>query len=556
MAGMGSLYVGAAGLRANQNALNTTAHNLSNVNTEGYTRQQVLMSDLEYNILSNSAISADQVGLGVEISEVRQVRDAFLDKSHRLETGRHAFYETSYAAVTEVETLFGELEGVAFQDSLASLWEAMEELAKDPSNTVNQNLVIQKSSAFVERAESVRTGLKEYQSNVNQQVSGKIDRINEIGEAIRTLNKQISKIESANVESANDLRDTRNALVDELSSLAKISYEENENGVLTVNLEDEQFVTKEFVNKMGKKIDSVTGFITPVWPHLESSSVFDFTVDVSSELNTDIGSLKALVLARGEKVGNYADITGITSEKYSDTVGMSVIQNVEAEFDQLVHGITTTVNNLLCPNTKVTDDFGNVYDVWDEENAPVGSDGQKPGVELFTRANVARYREQELIVGGVSKTYYVYNTEDLNDTTTQYTTGNILISDDLLKNGSLLPHMKQDGAVDYDLGASLSNVWSQNLLSLNPNSTEKTSFSAYYSRLVGSIASDGYVFDGIAQSLEQTTTSIENQRQQVIGVSSDEELTNMIKYQNAYNAASRYMNVINEMLEHLCTQLA
>lgn len=556
MAGMGSLYVGAAGLRTNQNALNTTAHNLSNVGTTGYTRQQVLMSDLEYNILSRSAISANQVGLGVEVSEVRQVRDAFLDKSYRLETGRQAFYETSYAAVTEVETLFGELEGVAFQDSLSSLWEAMEELAKDPSNTVNQNLVIQKSSAFVERAESVRSGLKEYQSNVNQQVSTKIDRINEIGNEIRSLNLQISKIESANVESANDLRDSRNALVDELSTLAKISYTEEENGVLTVNVEDEQFVTKEFVNEMGKKVDSTTGFVTPVWPHLESSSVFDFTVDVSSELNTDIGSLKALVLARGEKVGNYADITGITSEEYSDTVGMSVIQNIEAEFDQLIHGITTTVNNLLCPNKTITDDFGNTYEVWDEENGAVGSDGKKPGTELFTRANVERYRAQEILVGGTTKTYYVYNSEDLKDTTTQYTTGNIVINEEMSKNGSLLPHRKQDGSIDYDLGTNLSTVWSQNLLSLNPNSTETTSFSSYYSRLVGAISSDGYVFDGIAQSLEQTTTSIENQRQQVIGVSSDEELTNMIKYQNAYNAASRYMNVINEMLELLCTQLA
>ncbi|RDU21904.1 flagellar hook-associated protein FlgK [Anaerosacchariphilus polymeriproducens] len=556
MAGMGSLYVGASGLRSNQNALNTTAHNLANVDTKGYTRQQVLMSDLDYNTLSQAAISAKQVGLGVEISEVRQVRDAFLDKSHRLETGRQAFYETSYGVISEIETLMGELEGVAFQNSLSALWESMEEFSKDPSNTVNQNLVIQKSSAFIERAVAVQTGLKEYQVNINQQVSDKVDRINKIGEEIRLLNKQISKIESGGVESANDLRDSRNILLDELSAMAKISYSEDGNGVVTVNLEDEQFVTKEFVNKMGKNVDTVTGFVTPVWTHLDSTPVYDYTVDVSSELNTDIGSLKALVLARGDKVGNYADITGITAETYNDTVGMSIIQNIEAEFDQLVHGITTTVNNLLCPNKQITDDFGNVYQVWDEEKGSVGSDGQKPGIELFTRANVNRYTEKQMVVKGTVHTYYVYNEEDLSDTTTQYTTGNIIINEKMSKNGSLMPHLKQDGSVDYDLGSALSNAWTQNLLSLNPNSTETTSFSSYYSRLVGAISSDGYVFSGIAKSLEQTTTSIDNQRQQIIGVSSDEELTNMIKFQNAYNAASRYMNVINEMLELLCTQLA
>lgn len=556
MAGMGSLYVGASGLRNSQNALNTTAHNLANVDTKGYTRQQVLMNDLDYNTLSQAAISAKQVGLGVEISEVRQVRDAFLDKSYRLETGRQAFYEISYGVISEVETLMGELEGVAFQNSLSALWESMEEFAKDPSNTVNQNLLIQKSNAFIERAEAVHTGLKEYQVNINKQVSDKVDRINAIGDEIRLLNQQISKIESGGVENANDLRDSRNALLDELSALAKISYLEDENGVVTVNLEDEQFVTKEFVNKMGKNVDIVTGFVTPVWTHLDSTPVYDYTVDISSELNTDIGSLKALVLARGFKVGNYADITGITPEAYNDTVGMSIIQNIEAEFDQLVHGITTTVNNLLCPNKQITDDFGNVYQVWDEEKGTVGSDGQKPGIELFTRANVNRYTQKQMVVNGVVQTYYVYNEEKLDDTTTQYTIGNIKINEAMSKNGSLIPHMKQDGSVDYNLGSTLSNLWNQNLLSLNPNSTEKINFASYYARLVGAISSDGYVFSGISKSLEQTTTSIDNQRQQIIGVSSDEELTNMIKFQNAYNAASRYMNVINEMLELLCTQLA
>lgn len=555
MAGMGSLYVGASGLRSSQNALNTTAHNLANVGTSGYTRQQVLMSDLAYNTVSRSAVGANQVGLGVQISRVRQVREAFLDKSYRQETGRLAFYEASYGAITEIETLFGELEGVAFQNSLSSLWESMEELAKDPSSTVNQNLVIQKASAFIERAEAVRNGLKEYQTNVNQQISDKIDRINEIGKQIKSLNNQITKIESGGVEAANDLRDTRNLLLDELSALVKISYSEDSNGVVTVNIEDEPFVTKEYVNNIAKTADAVTGYITPTWSHLGNTSVFDFTVDISSEINTDIGSLKALVLARGDKVGNYADITGITAEEYRDTVAMSAIQNVQAEFDQLIHAVTTKINDLLCPNITITDDSGNVYKVWDEENSAVGGNGEKPGTELFSRANVSRYSDVQLVVGGVTKTYYVYNEEDLSDTTTQYTIGSIKINEALTKDGSLLPHLKQDGSVDYDLGSRLSTIWSQNILSLNPLSTENISFSTYYSRLVGAIASDGYVFKGVAEGLQQTTTSIDNQRQQVIGVSSDEELTNMIKYQNAYNAASRYMNVINEMLELICTQL-
>ena len=73
--------------------------------------------------------------------------------------------------------------------------------------------------------------------------------------------------------------------------------------------------------------------------------------------------------------------------------------------------------------------------------------------------------------------------------------------------------------------------------------------------MMDGLADRGTMFNTLSESLNGSIDSIENQRQQVIGVSSDEELTNMIKYQNAYNAASRYVNVISEMLEHIIMQL-
>lgn len=73
--------------------------------------------------------------------------------------------------------------------------------------------------------------------------------------------------------------------------------------------------------------------------------------------------------------------------------------------------------------------------------------------------------------------------------------------------------------------------------------------------MIGEIGTAGSIYDTIARTLEGTTKAVDNQRSQVTGVSSDEELTNMIKYQNAYNAASRYMNVISEMIETLVTSL-
>lgn len=105
---MGSLYIGASGLQTSQNALNTTAHNMSNVDTVGYTRQQVQLGTRTYKTISKSAASNAylQTGHGVNYTQVKQVRDYFLDKAYRRESGRSAYYDTSAVAVEEIENLF------------------------------------------------------------------------------------------------------------------------------------------------------------------------------------------------------------------------------------------------------------------------------------------------------------------------------------------------------------------------------------------------------------------------------------------------------------------
>ena len=79
--------------------------------------------------------------------------------------------------------------------------------------------------------------------------------------------------------------------------------------------------------------DELTGFVTPVWPQLSDmprekyTPVFDYSIDISPELNTDIGQLKALVLTRGEKIGNYRDVTGVSADKYNNGAGMLPPEN-------------------------------------------------------------------------------------------------------------------------------------------------------------------------------------------------------------------------------------
>ncbi|SFA88812.1 flagellar hook-associated protein 1 FlgK [Acetitomaculum ruminis DSM 5522] len=555
----GSLYVGTSGLKTSQNALNITSHNIANVNTEGYTRQQVYQSDLTYIKFGEAGNGQMQKGLGVQVAEAVQVRDYFLDKNYREEYGRKNFYDSTLDAMSEVETLFGELEGTSFSDALKEFRTAFDELDKDPSTSEYQSLVILKGSQIVDRAKSIYDGLVSYQTHINKRITEQVDRINEIGKKITELNREIMKVEAGGVEKANDLRDTRNILLDELSGYVSIDFKENVDGVITVSIEGVEFITEARYNKMDMIKDPITDFATPIWPHLSDGTyyeeVFDLSKGVSTKANTDIGSLKALILARGEEPADYSYIEGMDAATYDKTTGLSAIVNSEAEFDQLIHNLVVAINDILCPNKTITDDLGNTYTVWDAENGHVGSDGQGPGKELFSRKTVPRYNAVELTVNGETSTYYVYNEEDTEQESTMYSIKSIVINEELLADESLFPHRTKSGEIDYGFTESLCDVWDKAFLTLNPDSIAPLNFTDYYSRMIESFSTDMKTVNTMANTLQNEVDTIENKRQQIVGVSSDEELTNMIKFQNAYNASSRYINAVNDMIEVLLTQV-
>ena len=321
---MGSLYIGKSGLQTGQNALNTTAHNMSNADTTGYVRQQVLLGTSIYNTIKVDfkAVANQQIGLGVTYSKTRQVRDYFLDQTYRKESGRCEFYTVSRDALEEIEFLLDEMNGETFQSSLDNLWTAVQELSKDPSSAVTQGLLIERCSEFLARADSVYSGIKEYQLNLNETIKQKVDTINDHAKQIKELNDKIRHIEVAGFEEANDLRDVRNQLIDELAAMANISYTEDVDGNVCIQLEGEDLVKRDVVYEIGLDTDATTGFYTPFWIHnatwtlndagervydITGSEVFDMEQVISSDLNTDVGSLKSTLLARGDHIAKYTD---------------------------------------------------------------------------------------------------------------------------------------------------------------------------------------------------------------------------------------------------------
>ena len=112
-----------------------------------------------------------------------------------------------------------------------------------------------------------------------------------------------------------------------------------------------------------------------------------------------------------------------------------------------------------------------------------------------------------------------------------------------------------DGSEDKATANALKDAFTAEDYTLNPNVEKRSTFVSYYTDLVSQIANTGYVSRSIYLNQQGAVESISGAREQVIGVSSDEELSNMIKFQNAYNASSRYINVIDGMLEHLLSTL-
>lgn len=550
---MSSLYIGVSGLQTSNNALNTTAHNMSNLDTKGYTRQQVQQGTRNYVTHARyTNRNWIQTGLGVNYTRTRQERDAILDRNYRRELGRQSFYDISSETLEEIEYILGESnEGHEFSEALSGeqgLWAAVQELAKNPTLSVNQNLFVTKSYEFLTKAQKVYNSLCDFQDNLNKTVKTDVGKINSYAQEIEALNRAIMRVEGG-PEHANDLRDRRNYILDELSKLGNITYSEDVSGYVSVRFEQVDLVKGSMVNEMCLYQDPKTGFYTPYWKmlakfdkfdangdpivseeNIEGAKVFDLTQKISSEFNTDIGSLKSTLFARGDHRATYNELDNINTDGeyeenwYDVHVEQSIVMNVQAQFDRLVNIITTKINSVLADAaeraTKINPD--STY-LRDEDGNPY---------QLF-----------QLVAEG-----------DGTPSTT-WTVRNIVLNQELRQNPSLLSFRLDEHSEDNETMEALKKAFEETIYTLNPKVATPVNFTGYYKNLVSQIANTGSVFRAVQENQDVATDALSYAREQIVGVSSDEELTNMIMYQNAYNASSRYINVISEMLDHLLSTL-
>ncbi|MBE5923060.1 MAG: flagellar hook-associated protein FlgK [Lachnospiraceae bacterium] len=630
---LGNFYVGASGMQTSQYALNTTAHNITNAGTKGYSRQQVLLTDLTYTNIGNTAIGKNQEGLGTRIADVRLVRDRFVDKAYRNELGREQFYQTKYDVVAEVENYFGELESSDFRTYMQELWSAAQELQKESNSIVTRSSYIASAVTFVDQANEIYKQLTTYQKNLNAEIQDQVNRINEIADEIYDLNYKITMVEASGIESANDYRDQRDALLDELGGLVSVSYRENADAGVDVYIEHRCLVSMDKTYKLDVRPASDScEYYVPIWkddkadlfnvhgakvevggtdegPYFNPNDTIWDSVDSdkikmviapNAESGTDVGSLKGIIMSRGDWVANYTDIPKApteptrpvrsnydndadynaaldqyqnvdypqyqqdyarflkTKDYYNTYLEPYTVNNIIAQFDQLINGIVTKINDVLCPNKEIELADGSKIMVLDEENAGygMGDRNQVQGTELFIRNTMPRYTEQTVtLADGTSATVQVYNQESASNYLSLYSMGNIQVNDELIKNPSLLPLTNLQNEELQSVADQLIHIWDEPFTTIGPNSLVTNDFMGYYKEFIADFANKGSTYNGIAESQNKSVLELDNQRQVVLGVSTDEELSNLIKFQQGFNAASRYFTVVSEMVEHLIMKL-
>lgn len=605
---MGNLFAsfntGVSGLHSAQTSLNTAAHNLANAATPGHTRQQAVVTDAFYSTRYGAYANRLQIGYGTDVVQIRQIRNTFLDDQYRLQVGRQNFYEAQYNAVRELEDLFGELEAEEFVDSVNGVWEALQELAKYPNDIVRRTELVSVSTQFIERAQVVQDQMRAYQLNMNQEIMTQVDRVNDIVSQISDCSVLIRRYEATG-ENANDYRDQRNLLLDELSSIIKFESYEEKDGMLSIFAEGAFLLTSDSQVRLGVAYESeASKLLKPVWEYgvdfFRRGELF-----YSSETETDVGSLKGLLVARGPKAADYTEIPlkpveedfidefgnldqrayfnateayNSQVEYYNENVDPSIVMRVQAEFDQLVRGIAMMINDTLCPDKEITLSDGTKLRVLDTEMAPIGDDADKTmGTELFVRRNTDRYTETELVdeygnplldsegnplvdAKGKPLKVYVYNEEDPSNRYSQYTIDQLEVNPELLRDPSKLPlnENPKSGYVDGVTNRMCSEIlekWQQEFSTLDPNSMTRYNFTDYYKTFVGQFSTEGFIWRGIIENQEMTINAIEGERQNVMGVSTEEELADLIKFQKCFDASSRYITVVDEMIEHLITSL-
>ncbi|WIL39128.1 flagellar hook-associated protein FlgK [Kurthia sp. YJT4] len=530
---MGSTFMGLEtskrGLSAQQSGLYTTGHNISNANTIGYSRQTVNLKPT--NGFPGAGMNAPQIpgylGTGATAGSIQRVRDQFVDNQFRQETTKLGYWGSRTEAIGQLEGILNEPKAYGIDTAFNDFFKALQDLSTSPENSAARQVAIEKAKTLAESFNYTNKQLTEVQENLKNQINVETKNVNSILKQIAQLNEQISTVE-INGSLPNDLYDERDILVDQLSQYLPIKIEKVGSGGNAKDIAEGSYkitmdvggTTISLVDKnkaavlTPQTVDPTTGAVSDFDASTDFTAFHQFKVkdatgaDQVMDVNSMVqgtGILKSLTESYGyvtkDAAGNFSQPTG-------------VIQDKIAELDKLADEFAKAFNEVHKKghtSVKVPELDVNGNPVKDA-NGDFNMD-YATGIEFFKGQGAAGMK----------------------------------VSDEILKDFNRFTVSDTEGEVgNGKIAIALSNLKTQSLLGLN-NASAQT----FYQGMIGDVGVLGEQATRIFKNSSTLQLSISNNRASVSSVSLDEEMTNMIMYQQAYNASARMLTVMDETLEKI-----
>jgi len=224
------LSIGVSALYAMKKSLEVTSENIANANTEGYSKQTAILAEGMPNLDNRFT-----VGSGVKVSSINRTYDDFLQRQMVNSNSASGNYNTQQTAMQRVEQLFNEFSSSGLGTDLTSFFNAWQDLADDPSGQAERQAVLAQGNTLVSDFQQMNDDLDQVKNDANQTLKSITSEINSQLQQIATLNGQIQQVDLIG-GNANELRDSRDLLVQQLSSKIGITYLNNSDGTLTITL--------------------------------------------------------------------------------------------------------------------------------------------------------------------------------------------------------------------------------------------------------------------------------------------------------------------------------
>lgn len=557
--------------------LNVTQQNISNVNTEGYTRQRILTSAKEpaTSVYLISQLTKALVGQGVEMTGVQQIRSAYLDQQYRNLNSEYNYSSARNSSLTYLDGLYNELdEESGMTTAIGNFFSALNTFSSNTSSKEYRTNVQQQALSMTQSFNNVYEEMQSLWNDQNDSISTVAQEMNAIAQKIAKLNDSIASCVQTG-GTANDLKDEQNLLLDQLSGYANITYSVNADNanMVDVKIGGLQLVDGKTANMIG--IDRASDHQTAINNIL--TAIANDNLDPVANA-ADLAIQKSALQAFGNfsfstNASGGMDVTMGGVALVTDTAVTSTVE--DAADNDLSAWVAYHRNNLTLNGSALSIGSGTVTSGQLYANMELieNQSALSPGIPYYMDQLNTLVREMAENLNTISRSGYTYP-----DGTTPSVSGVNLFEVpshvDPVSGDTIYDYSKMTAgsfSLSDEVLASANNIaGSSSQVILNGNSTETgnniialklfkdLTGSAYYDKLnsiVVNLAIASNTSTSIMDTQKSLLKSVDTQRQSTSAVSLDEETTNLIMFQQSYNACSRIITTLDEMLDTLINSM-